>query len=130
MTYKEVFQLAQEKGCPLLRCKHCQSIELNSLKDNYCTSCFPYEQTPTTKWAVSDINLMILTLIQKWLRDEHKINVQPSYIFHREDEGLPPYNVGKIPNSYTSFIATGEKLYFNTYEEALLQGINEALKLI
>lgn len=115
MTYKEVFELAMEKGYKGFYNDE-DEVRTMLLID-------PPVRHP-------DTYLIELSLIQKWLRNEKKVHVQPAYKFHRENEELPPYNVGQIPNSYTSYIATAEDLYFDTYEQALLVGIGEALKQI
>ena len=109
-NYKDTFQLAQDKGY------EAQFTNVDTSEKYFA--------------APKEWQLLELTLIQKWLRDEYKIMVQPMYVFHRTDEGLPPFNVGKIPNSHTSYIATGENIWCDTYEQALLEGIHEALKLL
>lgn len=75
------------------------------------------------------------SLLQRWLREVHNINV--------ESNGLP--NIGKYrclfipmyitPKDYrkTAYIGLNEyygKINYNTYEEALEAGLQEALKLI
>lgn len=105
MNYKEVFQLAQEKGY--------------KRRYNY-TNYNP----PNAEYSTWDENtqLLELTLIQKWLRDEKKILVEP--LFNLEN-----------CNSFLCVVYQnnrGKELddTFATYEQALLEGIAEALKLI
>jgi hypothetical protein len=97
-TYKEVFQLAQERG-------------------------YKFKYPTCQVFVEGEPELLELTLIQKWLRDEHKILVlidcvsvgelfQPCIKWHK-DAHREQYGSG-----------------YTTYEEALLQGIAEALKLI
>lgn len=63
-----------------------------------------------------------LCLIQKWLRDTHKTHL--SIFFGLSNKYK--YSIVKLtPESFNS----NDEL-FNTYEECLLIGINEALKLI
>lgn len=135
--YKTVFQLAQDKGLNLLRCKHCGNIELNCLKDGLCTSCFCYNETPTTQWAKGvDTNLLILTIIQKWLRDEHKIEM---FIATGGSDIQGRYYSCIIPECYIpkspakeEYLAQEKHPNWNcsSYEEALLFGTHEVLKLI
>jgi hypothetical protein len=97
MTYKEVFQLAQDKG---YKGKHIAFPSALISEDEYC--------------------LIYLTLIQKWLRDKYMIFV--SLDLDRNNSYC--FRIMKYNSLYPT-------LFFgNTYEEALLNGINEALKLI
>lgn len=99
--YKTVFQLAQDKGY-----KFYISFEwANQLAaDNRETEL-----------------LVELTLIQKWLRDEHKLFVSISYL-----SGL--FWLELVRDYNTKQLLPISK--FHSYESALLEGINEALKLI
>lgn len=128
-NYKTVFQLAQDKGMRFLKCKHCGNIELNCLKDNLCTSCFTYAETPTTQWANGvDTNLLILTLIQKWLRDEHKISVEVNSTLDSLIAGSPEYHFGASKwGRNRKYKGSG---HHTSYESALLEGIRAALDLI
>jgi hypothetical protein len=148
ITYKEVFQLAQDKGYKLLKCKHCGNIELNCLKDGFCQSCYPYENA-TTQWANGiDTDLLILTLIQKWLRDEHKIDATAfpiakgiyGWSIDFQEAMATTYSndaeycVDQILHSdnrqYSFPDLTEQSAQKWSYEQALLEGIAEALKLI
>lgn len=61
-----------------------------------------------------------LTLIQKWLRDEHYMYVSVSM-----------YNVALVDKiGWDRATAANGGSSLKTYEQALLEGINEALKLI
>lgn len=63
-------------------------------------------------------------LLQKWLREKHKIHVQPQKFFHNKG-----FKIGKILISESSYNGPhGGK--FDNYEEALEYGLKEALKLI
>lgn len=104
ITYKEVFQLAKDKGSKL-RFYAPGLIEVDTENE--------------------DNLLLELTLIQKWLRDEHKL-----------------YVIVDFPNTlhFCRWSIEGESFYtdsryaknkdFATYEQALLEGIYQALKLI
>lgn len=114
MTYNELFKLAQEKG-------YDKSIIL------FATG----RESVTYDYNESEIDgLLSLALLQKWLRDEHRVDVNIPISFY--DEKITWYNWkidGFIIDRTTS--SAGEKLYgFDSYEQALLEGINEALKLI
>jgi hypothetical protein len=104
-NYKEVFQLAQDKGYYSILChlaKYRGSAEL------------PHGETDGAS------ELCELTLIQKWLRDEHKAFVEVG-----QDKKVYFCKVyGKVlsPLGFTK--------NYRTYEDAMLQGINVALKLI
>lgn len=101
MTYKEVFQLAQDKGYSELSYPDFEG--------------YKYENNI----------LLELTLIQKWLRDEHKTEV---VIFPMQF--LPKNYSVEIGNTLTGLQTSHDLKHFNSYEDALLQGISEALKLL
>lgn len=65
------------------------------------------------------------SLLQKWLREKHKLNIEIGMQYK-----VWFYSINKLP--YNSFddsdIKGGTK--FNTYEEALEEGLLNALKLI
>jgi hypothetical protein len=112
-TYKEVFQLAQDKG-------FFKNVNNKSLFE---------EITEVQKSYVGKTKqicyLLQLTLIQKWLRDEYKIfcwvqlngnSIRQHYI--------PLLMTNLNPNNTIEFSK------YDTYEQALLEGISEGLKLI
>jgi hypothetical protein len=73
------------------------------------------------------------SLLQKWLREKHKINVESNYL-----PNIPGYRCLFVP--MTDKISAKEKyklfskyygtINYDTYEEALEAGLQEALKLI
>jgi hypothetical protein len=73
------------------------------------------------------------SLLQKWLREKHKINVKSNYL-----PNIPGYRCLFVP--MTDKISAKEKyklfskyygiINYDTYEEALEAGLQEALKLI
>tara|TARA_R110000851_G_scaffold36063_1_gene94386 strand:- start:121 stop:546 length:426 start_codon:yes stop_codon:yes gene_type:complete len=68
------------------------------------------------------------SLLQKWLREEHKINVESNYL-----PNIQKYSCLYIPMRGKACISDRKyvsKLKFDTYEEALEEGLQEALKLI
>lgn len=107
MTYKEVFQLAQEKG-----------YELNFVDAAKMSLYEPLELILDTK----NIYLLELTLIQKWLRDEHNLSIIV------EDHYSTCDWVVRVRPSWDMPSENGRLR--RTYEEALLEGIAEALKIL
>ena len=76
-----------------------------------------FNQSP--KMPYLEAYYMWMCLLQKWLRDEHRIIVIPT-----EDSG-----------KYICFYKSSETIYFTTvnfktYEQALEKGLTEAMKLI
>lgn len=63
------------------------------------------------------------SLLQKWLREKHDIFLNIDLI---EGKYVPTY---KLTNDM-SRVSTMLNIYFNTYEESLEKGLQEALKLI
>lgn len=136
-TYKELFQLAQDKGY------------------NYTTSAAWRQQHEAFKYGfnnahgtLSDHNLAAFRTyflnevpdltndIQKWLRDEHKIHISVFAMFETEDSYKTcwGWNVLELEwdedkeHHIASSVCTREKTL--TYEQALTEGIFESLKLI
>jgi hypothetical protein len=74
-------------------------------------------------WDVEMVMRCLLSqsLLQKWLREEHKYNVTPHFSVKSgwNCNGVPLYHFGSVWTDY-----------FETYEEALEKGLQEALKLI
>lgn len=117
MTYKEVFQLAQDKGFVLTIAKSVGTTGDGKFVINVADYLWEYrngEQMEST--------YIELCLIQKWLREEKSISVVVSDTYVTQD-----YKV------ITRMLYSNETLFvelFSSYDEALLNGINEALKLI
>lgn len=68
------------------------------------------------------------SLLQKWLREVHKINVESNYL-----PNIQKYSCLYIPMTGKTSIKDinyVSKIRFNTYEEALELGLQGALKLI
>lgn len=84
-----------------------------------------------------DKNKYIVTtqsLLQKWLREQHKLNIEIKVMYYEPDffvsvERIPVKS--KISKSKPLYSSSGDKNgLFKTYEEALEKGLQEALKLI
>jgi hypothetical protein len=111
LSYKEVFQLAQSKGYG--------SVIVCMAK---------YGGSATLPYVVTNgaSELCELTLIQKWLRDEHKIYFE---IDAQLIGGIITYRAchSRLIVGMVRRITTFKN---SSYETALLHSINEALKLI
>lgn len=108
MDYKTLFQLAQDKG----------------YQYQFVHPLFTKEHEKT------NFLFLELTLIQKWLRDEHKMKaIALPYSLPAAALEISEVTWIWMIHRVKSSTATEVK-YFDTYEEALLNGINEALKLI
>lgn len=109
MNYKKVFQLAQDKGCKI--------IYSDSVLEN-------------TRAKEDEDRLVLFNLvwIQKWLRDEYKIDID----IDREGAIQTPTQGYKVTVYSIKRVLfhweTGGVIH--SYEEALLQGIKAALELI
>ena len=111
MNYKEVFQLAQEKG---------YKVDVDSL--------FLVHHSTED----GDTKLLLkLTLIQKWLRDEHEIIVVPNTFdkgWLEAGKWCYQFSIAdKTDSDEDRWISAKE---YPTWEEALLEGITGALKLL
>jgi hypothetical protein len=106
ITHYNVFQLAQEKGYNLF---HNSALLWTKEGEEHLIR---YIEP-----------LLELTLIQKWLRDEHKIHI---VIYHQKVKGVDIYQVNvQLDDERLKHIGHSE-----SYEQALLEGIHEALKFI
>ena len=119
LVEKKTAKLARQAGfsekcywylCPQGRFRNKTELDWNSIN-------VPYEHS----------SLPTQSLLQKWLREVHGIEVIPSPSFKRKSYGCEVYH-------YTEKNETGyvpiELGSFKTYEEALEEGVQEALKLI
>jgi hypothetical protein len=115
MTYKEVFQLAQDKGYK-----------------NYLSDIFSDQYTGTRNEGYGDLEIeaevkeveqfLELTLIQKWLREEKQISVVVEDHYSTMDWVARVRPVWALPSENGRLCSS--------YEQALLFGINEALNLL
>lgn len=125
-TYKEVFQLAQEKGYRISFADDVSDVGIIKVEDYLWGDEDEAKQTHSIQ-ALLEISLIELTLIQKWLRDKHNLAVLvtiPFDVFWR-------YVIDGINgNGYYTDSDYKDHKEFDTYEQALLEGIYEALKLI
>lgn len=69
------------------------------------------------------------SLLQKWLRDEHKIFVSPEPYIEFNDNILTGFYIGDIYRIEGHILLELDD-NFKTYEEALEKGLQEALLLI
>lgn len=108
--YSTVFQLAKDKGFPVGQSQGYLGFGIYKNKPNRI--------------------LMEFALIQKWLRDEHKIDIELGVARYDEKTTYYQYRIDGL-NLDKVYSSSARMLYgYPSYEEALLNGIHEALKLI
>lgn len=90
-----------------------------------------YKLDPSTVFAPTQ------SLLQKWLREVHKINVESNYLPNIQKYRClfkPMHIIPKLFESFKDYKKVADKYYgkidYNSYEEALEKGLQEALKLI
>lgn len=106
----ETAKLAKEKGFDELCC---YSFET---ENNFYETVKPWKNSEdSTEYAVCT-----QSLLQKWLREEHKINITITY--------AGKYII-KIKKGYGGIYELFNEI-FDTYEEALEAGLKKALELI
>jgi hypothetical protein len=115
-NYNEVFQLAQDKG-------YKQEFSVELINEDV----FMYHNPEMLRF-------IDLCLIQKWLRDEHKIHIDVSFYGNKWYADLESLKQKKRTDGtirkHTSNLKSDETDGSNVYEDALLNGISEALKII
>jgi hypothetical protein len=93
---------------------------------------------PIIKWDRfdSDLRMPTQSLLQKWLRDIHNINITICLSGKKYDEPSYPWDSFEQDEVFFYVIihnkneSTTLEPYFNIYEEALEQALIESLKLI
>lgn len=154
-TYKEVFKMAKSKGYKLQFVKMVTNVipegwelfrvkeyykgkldvkvrrlypdgEVKYNEDGYEYKCIFIDKEPDEQTA-----LLELTLIQKWLREERRIDININVSFYDLQTTFYNYRIDSFQGLESPITSALEKLYgYDSYEYALLEGINEALKLI
>ena len=116
----EVAKLAKDKGFDWL-CKYAYDINKKLFHDSHCN----------TNWndkvfLISECSAPTQALLQKWLREKHKINCKVasnSLICH--------FPMNEILEEYgTELCGPKRFILFDTYEKALEAGLLAALQLI
>ena len=107
INYRSVFTLAQDKGWKI----HHKRVLGNPLY--------------TTKETQLQDALLELTLIQRWLREKHKIGVAASQFPVYNDKYGFQYGRSSISSGWSPDFENGD-----TYEGTLLTGIYNGLNLI
>ena len=123
----ETAKLAKEKGFELDKYLSIDDENPKNLNSNYN----PRDYQP---WYFD----LTQSLLQKWLREVHKINVESNYLPNVEKYKclfIPmtlkkPSEYSTPGTAFTSRFNYLGKENYNTYEEALEIGLQEALKLI
>ncbi len=102
INYKEVFQLARDKGF-----------------DNY------FIHSALGEYDNNEI-ISEGAFIQEWLRNQHSVDVMGLAYTMEFGDDKKKY----IWVIYKKESSTKYRKYFDTYQEAILEGINEALKYV
>jgi hypothetical protein len=120
MTYKEVFQLAQDKGY-----KDSLGATVKLLIWFTFKWMMPIRYVNTIDGNLEYLNL---TLIQKWLMEAHMIKALPVH----SDTGKFNYVIYRwnFDNNLGKWERLGHINSIDTHDLALLEGIHEALKLL
>ena len=88
-------------------------------------------------FRVAEKNRLTQSLLQKWFREIHMINVESNYLSNIKKYRSIFKPMSIIPKTYTSIKDLADALNpyygrigYDTYEEALEEGLKNALKLI
>lgn len=128
---QETAKLAKEKGFNWYVNTHygespvVSHMMLAEPEDQFGT---PYEKKNYNEggWMFNKYSAPTQTFLQKWLREKHRIDVNPSRSYTRGGIDLGySLSVERVKPNYL-----GEYLYGKTYEEVLEKGLVEALNLI
>ncbi|HEY9485219.1 MAG TPA: hypothetical protein VIQ04_01130 [Nitrososphaeraceae archaeon] len=124
ITYKEVFKSAEDRGYKA------KFVNLLMSEVAVPSKIKPLELTLIQNRLRDKMKLLELTLIQKWLRDKQNLHIHidttPVFDKTQASKYRAAVRVPFQPFRWT----TGHYYLGNTYEQALLRGIHEALKLI
>lgn len=78
------------------------------------------------KGMFTDIEFPTQSVAQKWLRETKNLHIEISYMY----ENYWTYDILTIPTHDLIGLSDRPIIRYNTYEEALESGLQEALKLI
>lgn len=78
------------------------------------------------KGMFTDIEFPTQPVAQKWLRETKNLHIEISYMY----ENYWTYDILTIPRHDLIGLSDRPIIRYNTYEEALESGLQEALKLI
>jgi hypothetical protein len=78
------------------------------------------------KGMFTDIEFPPQSVAQKWLRETKNLHIEIPYMYGN----YWIYNILTIPNHDLVGLSDRPIIHYNTYEEALEAGLQEALKLI
>ena len=78
------------------------------------------------KGMFTDIEFPPQSVAQKWLRETKNLHIEISYMY----ENYWTYDILTIPRHDLIGLSDRPIIRYNTYEEALESGLQEALKLI
>lgn len=78
------------------------------------------------KGMFTDIEFPTQSVAQKWMRETKNLHIEISYMY----ENYWTYDILTIPRHDLIGLSDRPIIRYNTYEEALESGLQEALKLI
>jgi hypothetical protein len=126
----ETAKLAKEKGFDE-ECRHFFEVEHPDQRPTFHPEYEPYRNSEIINgYGKCDYPMMSAptqSLLQKWLREVHKISVESTSCWWDDGKKEFEYNVYKKDLGGDSPCSLS---VFKTYEEALETGLQEALKLI
>jgi len=114
VSFETAMELNKKKECDI-GCDYFYNTETKQLENSTCDNYIGYNET-LYKGAPTQ------SLLQKWLRENHNISLIAYDCFKEEFR----FQISKL---HTNEITEGENS-FDTYEEALEDGLQAALKLI
>lgn len=127
LSYKNVFQLAQDKGYRLKKGRTISNDGVINVTDYLWGDEFEVKNH-IRKSEILEDSFIELSLIAKWLRESHNIDIEIQNQFSNALEGRLYFaTYYPIKYDFPHFKVTSN---FPTYEGALLSGINESLNLI
>lgn len=117
----ETATLAKDKGYDIVDYNHAFNPNTGYELEGHVVTNLLYAEPDLSKHLFRPTQ----SLLQKWLREKHNIHVE---CCHNDQIGYRVWT--KTFPDKTSFVEKNENIFFNAYEEALEQGLLEALKLI
>lgn len=111
-TYKDVMVLAEEKGYKL-------DFSVDLVNED-----IQFYHNPETSRYID------LCLMQQWLRDDHNIRIGIDICYGDGAYSAKLHTIGANERHPSEFSFKSQCEFHDTYEQALMEGINEALKLI
>lgn len=127
ITYKEVFQLAQDKGYRLRKARTISNDGTIKISD-YAWGDEDEVKNHIRFEEILEDSLIELILIQRWLREKYKIDITITIRF-AETYGVFIHKDRVVQREEIIIDVTYEN-HKHLYEYALLTGVQEGLKLL